>query len=282
MIFVYILILLVIVCFFYYKHINSKIKLFFSSGVKGVSTTPEDFKIVYEQIFFRSSDGLDLAGWFIPKIDGESDTTVVVCPNPKGNKSDALKETYFLASHFNVFYFDFRGSGESKGGNFYYGLYEWKDISASVDFLKNFRTDESKNIILYSSGEASFASLLFTGRSDSLPDALVLKSPSLNYDDFIKNYIKSKLKLHFVPEFILRKYIRSTEAIDMRAIAETSKSRLLFVYLKKERNVDSFYNSIKSSNKDRVIIESDKDMSGCNDKIVEKISEIVLSKTVKK
>ncbi|MBP7795780.1 MAG: hypothetical protein KA059_03265 [Elusimicrobiales bacterium] len=280
MILIYILIIIAIVVFFYYRNINSKIKQFFSSGVKGVSTTPEDFKIVYEPVFFRSSDGLDLAGWFVPKIDGESDTTVVVCPNPKGNKSDALKETYFLANHFNVFYFDFRASGESKGGSFYYGLYEWKDISAVMDFLKSFRADESKNIILYSLGEASFASLLFANRSDILPGAVILKSPCLDYAGFIKVYIKSKLKMHFVPDFILRKYIKPINTIDLKNIAERTKSLLLFVYTKKEKEINDLYNALNSSKKDRIIIESDKEINICNDEIVRKISKIVSNKLV--
>lgn len=282
MILIYILIIIAIVVFFYYRNINSKIKQFFSSGVKGVSTTPEDFKIVYEPVFFRSSDGLDLAGWFVPKIDGESDTTVVVCPNPKGNKSDALKETYFLANHFNVFYFDFRASGESKGGSFYYGLYEWKDISAAVDFLKNFRTEESKNIVLYSIGEASFASLLFASRSDVLSDAIVLKSPALDYTSFIRDYIKSKLKIHFVPEFVLKNYIKIADTINMKDIAEKIKLFLLFVYNKKEKNINDFYNALNSSQKDRILIESERDISNFNEEIVKKISELVSVKLVKK
>lgn len=98
------------------------------------SYVPEDFGLKRENIKLRTSDGVELDGWFIP--NAKSKKAVVVCHGYPMDKSDVLGLTVFLAREFNLVYFDFRATGKSGGFFCTGGARETRDIDAAVKFLQ--------------------------------------------------------------------------------------------------------------------------------------------------
>ncbi len=84
----------------------------------------------YEDVSFRTSDGLDLEGWYIPSKNGAA---VIAFPGRSGPR----KHARLLARHgYGVLLFDRRGEGASEGDGNLFGWGGDKDILAAIEFLK--------------------------------------------------------------------------------------------------------------------------------------------------
>jgi len=100
------------------------------------SVTPRDLKMNYEDVSFRTADGLTLRGWYIPAAQRTEKTLILLhgYPADKGNILPALS---FLHEDFNLFLFDFRYLGKSEGNYSTAGAKEVEDLLAAVQFLKS-------------------------------------------------------------------------------------------------------------------------------------------------
>jgi len=97
---------------------------------------PGLFGLKYESVSFRTIDGLRLAGWFIPRIGGESDKTIIFLHGYPADKGDILPAMSFLAEDYNLFLFDFRYMGQSEGRISTLGDRERLDLLAAIEYLK--------------------------------------------------------------------------------------------------------------------------------------------------
>ncbi len=100
------------------------------------SLTPKNLQLEYEPVWFKTSDGLALRGWFIPGGTATKKTVILLhgYPADKGNILPALS---FLHKEYNLFLFDFRYLGESEGRYSTVGAKEIRDLLAAIEFLKN-------------------------------------------------------------------------------------------------------------------------------------------------
>jgi len=111
---------------------------------------PGRYGLRYEQVAFRTADGLTLHGWFIPAASTEGSSpdfgavgcraTVLVGHGYPFDKANILSHVLFLHARFNLLLVDFRYFGESEGVYTTAGLLETRDVEASVAYLKE-RTD---------------------------------------------------------------------------------------------------------------------------------------------
>ncbi len=84
----------------------------------------------YEEVSFKTSDGLELEGWYIPSRNGAA---VIAFPGRKGPQRPAR----MLARHgYGVLLFDRRGEGESEGDPNTFGWRGERDLDAAVAFLE--------------------------------------------------------------------------------------------------------------------------------------------------
>ena len=116
---------------------------------KPITAWPDQFGLPYENVSFKTQDQVQLKGWFITAPEF-SDKTIILMHGWGMNRSDILKNTYFLRDlGFNLFYFDFRALGESGGKTSSIGYLELKDIVAAINFLKDTRPQFCEKIGLY-------------------------------------------------------------------------------------------------------------------------------------
>ncbi|HEY7316940.1 MAG TPA: alpha/beta fold hydrolase [Candidatus Binatia bacterium] len=103
--------------------------------------TPRDLMMTYEDVSFKTSDGLSLSGWYIPSAKKIEKTLILLhgYPADKGNILPALA---FLHNDFNLLLFDFRYLGKSEGSYSTAGAKEVEDLLAAVQFLKNRQVNE--------------------------------------------------------------------------------------------------------------------------------------------
>lgn len=113
---------------------------------------PEDFGMTYEQVSFKTVDDVKIAGWYIPKKDGESDTTIIVLHGYPTSKSDLMARSAFLHGYYNLLLVDFRYFGESEGKYTTVGIREIEDLLAAVQYLKHDREMEKVGVYGFSMG----------------------------------------------------------------------------------------------------------------------------------
>jgi uncharacterized protein len=100
------------------------------------SLTPRDLNMDYEDVLFKTADGLTLRGWYVPAAKITPKTLVLLhgYPADKGNILPALA---FLHDDFNLLLFDFRYLGQSEGSYSTAGAKEVEDLIAALEFLKS-------------------------------------------------------------------------------------------------------------------------------------------------
>jgi len=84
-----------------------------------------------------TSDGVQIAGWYIPAANGEGPRgpTIVIVPGWKSHKSEVLKYAPPLHEAYNLVLIDLRNGGRSGGTETTWGLREQLDVRAMIDWL---------------------------------------------------------------------------------------------------------------------------------------------------
>jgi|TARA_Y100000310_G_scaffold307820_1_gene350249 hypothetical protein len=95
---------------------------------------PPDLGLKYEEITFKSTDGIKLSGWFIP--NNKTKKTIIVMHGYPADKANLLGTANFLAEDFNVFLFDFRYFGKSEGKYTTVGYLEKNDLLGAIKYLE--------------------------------------------------------------------------------------------------------------------------------------------------
>src|SRR5436190_6788426 len=89
----------------------------------------------YQDVAFRSSDGLRLAGWYHPSRNGAA---ILLVHGGNGDRQGPSDHARMLVRHgYGVLLYDSRGRGESEGAPNSYG-WDWhKDVAGALDFLEH-------------------------------------------------------------------------------------------------------------------------------------------------
>ena len=114
---------------------------------KFVEANPKDIGLSYEDVYFETSDGAKLNGWFIP-AKAPPRATVIFCHGNAGNISHRLDIIRMLNSlGLNIFIFDYRGYGRSRGWPTEKGTY--LDLEAAHEYVLNRDDIDKEKIIVY-------------------------------------------------------------------------------------------------------------------------------------
>ena len=97
------------------------------------SATPASYGLAYQNVAFRTADGVPLSGWYIPARNGAA---VVVLPGAGSTRTAVLGQAAVLARHgYGTLLLDTRGHGLSGGHAMDFGWWGDRDIAAAVSFL---------------------------------------------------------------------------------------------------------------------------------------------------
>jgi uncharacterized protein len=84
-----------------------------------------------------SSDGVGLAGWYVPAaVESRPDgPTVIMSHGWNDNKSGMLEQLWFFHERYNAVLFDYRNHGQSADSQTTQGIHEQRDLTAVIDWL---------------------------------------------------------------------------------------------------------------------------------------------------
>ena len=145
---------------------------------KHLTADPSQLGLAYEDVFFTASDGVRLHGWYVP---GSRDVTLLWFHGNAGNISHRLGNLKEMHDELavNIFIFDYRGYGQSRGTPSEQGTY--LDAKAAIDYLKS-RNDVSIDKIVYY-GRSLGGAIAVELATQEPPYGLILEStfPSVPY-----------------------------------------------------------------------------------------------------
>jgi uncharacterized protein len=97
-------------------------------------TATGTFSVPHEDVSFRTSDGLDLAGWYVPS---RNRAAVVLVHGGGGSRDGARRHAALLTrAGYGVLLYDARGRGESDGDTDAFGWTWGRDVDAAIAWLK--------------------------------------------------------------------------------------------------------------------------------------------------
>src|SRR6516225_2013007 len=95
--------------------------------------TPARYGLGYQDVAFRTADGVRLSAWYIPTRNGAA---VVLLPGAGSTRTSVLGQAAVLARHgYGALLTDTRGHGLSGGRAMDFGWHGHADITAAVSFL---------------------------------------------------------------------------------------------------------------------------------------------------
>lgn len=164
--------------------------------MKEMGETPAAINAAYEDIYFKTEDGLALNGWFLPK-DGAR-LTLLFCHGNAGNISHRLPKLGMLQRlGLNIFIFDYRGYGRSEGSPSEQGLY--RDVRAAYKYLISVRGISKENAILY--GESLGGAVAIDLATGEIVKAVITEETFSSVSDVAKTIYPFLPKLVFSSRF---------------------------------------------------------------------------------
>lgn len=201
-----------------------------------IGFTPDQYKLAYETIDFATSDGVRLRGWFIPARVGDSSRTIIMCHGRASNRGDLLRDTHFLAGlGYNLFYFDFRASGESKGAVSSVGYLETRDFDAAYEFLKTRRPMQAERVGVFGTSMGGSVALYAAAKYPEL-QCVLAENTFLSYNRAAANWSWRRLQVPYLPFtaltlfFVRRKLKADPEPYSPKYSAPSVKAPAFFIF----------------------------------------------------
>jgi uncharacterized protein len=157
---------------------------------------PLIYNLSIENVEFRSTDNLNLSGWFIKAK--KSKGTIILAHGWDGGKEGMLDYAFFLQKNgYNILLFDFRAAGESEGDTITLGYYEKNDILGAINYL-NLRKDIDTHKIGAMGFSMGAAALVMAAKDTNSLKAIILDSC---YPTLYENVAKRFKKVYNFPKF---------------------------------------------------------------------------------
>jgi pimeloyl-ACP methyl ester carboxylesterase len=121
-----------------------------------------------------ASDGIRIAGWYIPAASGDKAAPTIVLAHADGkDKSQMLAWAKLLHPDYNLVLFDFRNHGQSSGSTTTLGVREVLDLQAVIDWLDQTKSPTAIAVLGVSMGGAT---AIDEAATDTRVEALIVDS----------------------------------------------------------------------------------------------------------
>ncbi|XP_052199262.1 alpha/beta hydrolase domain-containing protein WAV2 [Diospyros lotus] len=143
---------------------------------KSYAITPARLRLLYEDVWLRSSDGVRLHAWFIKLFPDCSGPTILFFQENAGNIAHRLEMVRIMLQRLqcNIFMLSYRGYGASDGYPSQHGI--TKDAQAALDHLVQ-RTDiDTSRIIVFGRSLGGAVGAVLTKNNPDKVAALILEN----------------------------------------------------------------------------------------------------------
>jgi len=175
-------------------------KLVFHPNKSNDSTTPDAYGLQYDDVTFRTEDGLNLNGWFVPGKKSSPDDnlhTLLWFHGNAGNINRRLDNIKMLYDRVpaNVFIIDYRQYGKSEGKISEQGTY--LDAKAALSYLHSRKDINNEKIIFFGRSLGSAVAVDLAVKEECC--ALILETPFTSIKEMGKElYPFLFISLHFL------------------------------------------------------------------------------------
>ncbi len=146
--------------------------------------SPERARLTFENVYFKSADGTLLSGWFIPAAGVaspiEAKGTVI---HMHGNAQNMTAHFGFVewvpSRGYNLFVFDYRGYGQSRGAPEPKGVFE--DAVAALDCLRTRSDIDTTRLFLFGQSLGGMIAIAAAGASPQGVRAVLAEAPFHSY-----------------------------------------------------------------------------------------------------
>lgn len=146
--------------------------------VREIVVTPNQIGLSYEEVSFKTQEGVKLSGWYIPASPSRG--VILFCHGNAGNISHCIESIeIFHSLGFSTFIFDYRGYGLSNGRPSEQGTY--RDTKAAMDYLVREKELTPSEIIIF--GQSLGGAVAVWLASRHTPKALILESTFTSVPD---------------------------------------------------------------------------------------------------
>jgi fermentation-respiration switch protein FrsA (DUF1100 family) len=169
--------------------------------MREIEFLPKEINLDYEDIFLKTPDSTQINGWFIPSKN--SRYTILFCHGNAGNISHRLEKIkFFYELGCNIFIFDYRGYGRSKGRPSEKGLY--LDAKTAYDYLLS-RNILPEQIVGY--GESLGGAIIIDLAFRNMLKGIIIDSTPSSAKDMVK------VLYSFLPHWIFSSRLDSENKI---------------------------------------------------------------------
>lgn len=148
--------------------------------------TPEQLGLVYKDVYFNTEDGVKLHGWFLPAAGRPRGSILFVHGNAENISTHIFSVAWLPAEGYNVFMFDYRGYGLSRGSPSLPGVH--KDFTAALHWLLQRPVAAEHGVVVF--GQSLGAGIAIYGVAHSALKshvrALVAESALSSYRDIAR------------------------------------------------------------------------------------------------
>ncbi len=146
--------------------------------------TPADYGLAYEDVWFKSADGVRLHGWWVPR---EGAPVLVWFHGNAGNISHRLENIQLLRqlAEVQVFIFDYREYGRSQGRISREGTY--RDAAAAYRYVAETREVPGEEIVLF--GRSLGTALALDLAVQAASRSLIMESAFTNSSEMVRLYL---------------------------------------------------------------------------------------------
>ena len=149
---------------------------------QNLTVTPARYGIPYQEVWFKTRDGVELNGWFLPGEPGRP--LVLLFHGNAGNLSDNLGYLRLLrGSGLSLFIFDYRGFGRSNGEAFKEKDF-YRDARGALTYLG--QQGWSRDRIIFF-GQSLGAAVALQMALEGKPAGLVMEGSFTSMEDMVKH-----------------------------------------------------------------------------------------------
>ena len=205
--------------------------------------TPADFGIdAWQDVTLTTSDGLQLAGWYIPP-HGRDGATLIFVHGLGSNRGALLDQAAMLAEQgYGALLFDLRAHGRSEGDQSSWGLTEVADVQAALNFLQaQPAVDPAKiGVVGHSMGGA-----IAIRAAAQLPEIRLVVAESV-YTNFADNEARLTVSFARLPEWTAPLIMRwaewiarvdSSQLAPLQEVASVAPRPILFIQGGRDKTV---------------------------------------------
>ena len=147
--------------------------------------TPASFELAFEEVSFRSRDGVALAGWWVPTAEPEG--TVVMVHGLNRTRVEMVKKVPFAHERgWNALLLDLRHHGESGGEATTFGVREKEDVRAAADVAR----ERSAGPLVLWGVSLGGAAVVLAAADDPLVAGIICDSSFRNLRDTVAHHIR--------------------------------------------------------------------------------------------